>query len=170
MAGDRSKRLFRGGKNDVGEGGVRVPAFAYWPGVIEPGQVVGDIIHVSDLFNTFARVAGRYDQIPRDRVIDGIDQTAVFLKGDTHGRRDYVRIYKGPKLGAKLKQQFKRQLPIGPGALAGAELFDLYKDPREEHPPMAEFLWAWAQFDAMKARHDAQIAKYPHTPLARGEP
>jgi arylsulfatase len=161
---------FRGGKNDVTEGGVRVPAFAYWPGVIEPGQVVGDIIHVTDLFNTFARLAGRYDQIPRDRVIDGIDQTAVFLKGDTNGRRDYVHIYKGPMLGAIVKQQFKRHLPTGPGALAGAEFFDLYKDPREEHPLMAEFLWAWAQFDAMKARHDAQIAKYPHTPVARGEP
>ena len=35
---------------------------------------------------------------------------------------------------------------------------------------MAEFLWSWAQFDAMKARHDKQIAKYPHTPVARGEP
>ena len=162
--------FFRGGKNDVTEGGVRVPAFAYWPGVIEPGQVVGDIIHVTDLFNTFARIAGRYDQIPRDRVIDGIDQTAVFLNGDTHSRRDYVHIYKGPALGAIVKQQFKRLLPTGPGALAGAEFFDLYKDPREEHPLMVEFLWAWAQFDAIKTRHDAQIAKYPHTPVARGEP
>ena len=69
-----------------------------------------------------------------------------------------------------VKQQFKRLLPIGPGALAGAEFFDLYKDPREEHPLMAEFLWAWAQFDAMKARHDTLIEKYPHTPVARGEP
>jgi len=81
-----------------------------------------------------------------------------------------VHIYKGPALGAIVKQQFKRLLPTGPGALAGAEFFDLYKDPREEHPLMAEFLWAWAQFDAIKTRHDAQIAKYPHTPVARGEP
>ena len=33
------------GKGDFLEGGVRVPAFAWWPGVIEPGQLVGDIIH-----------------------------------------------------------------------------------------------------------------------------
>ncbi|MDV7143859.1 sulfatase-like hydrolase/transferase [Tropicimonas sp. TH_r6] len=162
--------FFRGGKNDVTEGGIRVPAFAKWPGVIEPGSVSGDIVHVSDLFNTFARISGRYDQIPTDRVIDGIDQTALFLNGDTHGRRDYVFTYKGATMGSIVKQQFKRLLPVGPGALAGAEFFDLYKDPREEHPLMAEFLWAWAQFDAMKARHDAQIAEYPHTPVARGEP
>jgi arylsulfatase len=161
---------FRGGKNDVTEGGVRVPAFAYWPGVIEPGTIAGDIIHVSDLFNTFARLSGKYDQIPRDRVIDGIDQTALFLKGDKFGRRDYVHVYKGPNHGAIVKQQFKRHLALGTGALAGAEFFDLYKDPREEHPLMAEFLWAWAQFDGIKARHDAQIAEYPHTPVARGEP
>ena len=73
-------------------------------------------------------------------------------------------------MGSIVKQQFKRLLPVGPGALAGAEFFDLYKDPREEHPLMAEFLWAWAQFDGMKARHDAQIAEYQHTPVARGEP
>ncbi len=35
---------------------------------------------------------------------------------------------------------------------------------------MAQFLWAWPAFDHMKARHEAQIAKYPHTPVARGVP
>jgi arylsulfatase len=161
---------FRGGKNDFLEGGVRVPAFAYWPGVIKPGQVVGDIVHVSDLFNTFARLAGRYDKIPRDRIIDGIDQTAVFLNGDGHSRRDYVYIYQGNKLGSVVKQQFKRHFASAGEGLAGKEFFDLYKDPREEHPLMAEFLWAWGNFDMMKARHDALTAKYPHTPVARGKP
>jgi hypothetical protein len=34
---------------DFLEGGVRVPAFAWWPGVIEPGQLVGDIIYEVDM-------------------------------------------------------------------------------------------------------------------------
>jgi hypothetical protein len=34
---------------DFPEGGVRVPAFAWWPGVIEPGQLVGDIIYEVDM-------------------------------------------------------------------------------------------------------------------------
>jgi len=34
--------------------------------------------------------------MPTDRIIDGIDQTALPLKGDTHGRRDYNFIYRGP--------------------------------------------------------------------------
>jgi arylsulfatase len=41
---------FRGGKGDVTEGGVRVPALAWWPGVIEPGQEPIDLLHVSDVF------------------------------------------------------------------------------------------------------------------------
>ena len=33
--------MYRGGKGDFLEGGVRVPAIAWWPGVIEKGQLVG---------------------------------------------------------------------------------------------------------------------------------
>ncbi len=50
--------MYRGGKGDFLEGGVRVPAFAWWPGVIDEGQAVGDIVHVTDLYTTFARLAG----------------------------------------------------------------------------------------------------------------
>jgi len=161
--------IFRGGKNDFLEGGVRVPAFAYWPGVIEEGAVVHDIVHVADLFTTFARLGGKMDAIPTDRVIDGIDQTALLLNGDGHGRRDHVFIYQGPVLSAIVKQQYKRHFAGAAPGLAGKGFFDLDKDPREEHPLMAQFLWAWPAFDHMKARHEAQIAEYPHTPVARGE-
>ena len=162
--------IFRGGKNDFLEGGVRVPAFAYWPGVIEEGAVVHDMVHVADLFTTFARLGGKMDAIPRDRVIDGIDQTALLLKGDGHGRRDHVFIYQGPMLSAAVKQQYKRHFAGAAPGLAGKGFFDLEKDPREEHPMMAQFLWAWPAFDQMKARHEAQIKEYPHTPVATGEP
>lgn len=162
--------IFRGGKNDFLEGGVRVPAFAYWPGVIEKGAIVNDIVHVSDLFTTFARLGGKMNSIPRDRVIDGIDQAALLLNGDGHGRRDHVFIYQGPRLSAIVKQQYKRHFAGAAPGLAGKGFFDLYKDPREEHPLMAQFLWAWPAFDHMKARHEAQIKEYPHTPVATGEP
>lgn len=38
---------------------------------IEPGSLVGDMIHVTDLYTTFARIAGTTDGIPRDRLVDG---------------------------------------------------------------------------------------------------
>jgi hypothetical protein len=46
--------------------------------------------------------------IPTDRVIDGIDQTALLLNGDTHRRRDYVFIYQGHTLGATFKGRYKQ--------------------------------------------------------------
>ena len=162
--------IFRGGKNDFLEGGVRVPAFAYWPGVIEKGAVVHDIVHVADLFTTFARLGDKMDAIPRDRVIDGIDQTALLLNGDKHGRRDHVFVYQGPQLSAIVKQSYKRHFSGSAPGLAGKGFFDLIKDPREEHPLQAQFLWAWPSFDDMLERHQAQIKKYPHTPVARGKP
>ncbi len=81
--------------------------------MIEPGQVAGDMIHEVDLFTTFARLAGATEYIPTDRIIDGIDQTALLLKGDTHGRRDYVFIYQGPDLAATVKDQYKMHWTIG---------------------------------------------------------
>ncbi|MDC1288217.1 sulfatase-like hydrolase/transferase, partial [Gammaproteobacteria bacterium] len=66
--------LYRGGKGDFTEGAVRVPYLVRWPGVVAPNQVVGDIIHITDLFTTFATLAGATDKIPTDRIIDGVDQ------------------------------------------------------------------------------------------------
>jgi hypothetical protein len=76
---------------------------ARWLGVIAPGQTVGDIIHETDLFTTFARLGGATQYVPTDRIIDGIDQTSLFLKGDTFSRRDYVFIYTGNVLAATVK-------------------------------------------------------------------
>ena len=76
-----AETIFRGGKGDFLEGGVRVPAQAWWPGMIEPGQLAGDIIHETDLFTTFARVAGALQYVPTDRIIDGIDQTSLLVNG-----------------------------------------------------------------------------------------
>jgi arylsulfatase A-like enzyme len=103
-----AETLYRGGKGDYLEGGVRVPAMAWWPGVIAPGQTVGDIIHETDLFTTFARLAAATDYVPTDRIIDGVDQTALFLNGDTFSRRDYVFIYTGNVLAATVKGRYKR--------------------------------------------------------------
>ncbi len=162
--------IYRGGKGAFTEGGVRVPAFVWWPGMIEAGTVAGDIVHVTDLYTTFANLGDAKGHIPTDRVIDGIDQTALLLNGDTKGRRDYVQIYTGPVLAATVKQQFKRHWVGDRPGLAGKGFYDLYRDPREEQPMMAQFLWAWEPFDSMKARHQLQMEKYPNKPTTRGVP
>lgn len=119
--------MYRGGKGDFLEGGVRVPAFAKWPGVIKPGQMVGDIIHVTDLYTTFARLGDATQYIPTDRVIDGVDRTALLLNEDTHSRRDYVFIYAGHVLGATIKGRYKRHW-IGGGEVEASGMPEAYYD------------------------------------------
>jgi len=89
----------KGGKGSVSEGGVRVPAMAWWPGMIEPGSDPVDMIHLTDLYTTAARLGGALDKIPSDRVVDGVDQTALLLLGEGHSRRDYMFYYRGSQLG-----------------------------------------------------------------------
>lgn len=162
--------IYRGGKTNHLEGGVRVDAFARWPGIIEADSAVGDIIHVSDLYTTFARVAQATDFIPRDRVIDGIDQTALLLNGEHHGRRDYVYIYENEILRSVVKQEFKMHLPAPGVPGAAAPVFNLYRDPREEYPHIGNVLWSGASFQDMVKRHQLTIAKYPHAKLGKGRP
>jgi len=162
--------IYRGGKADHLEGGVRVNAFARWPGIIEAGSFAGDIIHVTDLFTTFARIGGATQYIPTDRVIDGIDQAALWILGETHGRRDYVFIYENKVLRSVVKQKFKIHLPPPGVPGAGAPMFDLYRDPREEKPLIGVALWAGASFQDMVKRHMMMIMKYPHFPLGKGKP
>jgi arylsulfatase A-like enzyme len=87
--------VYRGGKGDTTEGGVRVDALMRWPGMIAEDSIVGDIVHVADLFTSLARIGGASSGIPTDRVIDGVDQMALMLLGEARGRRDAVFIYSG---------------------------------------------------------------------------
>lgn len=165
--------MYRGGKGDYTEGGVRVPAVAWWPGTIESGQLVGDIVHVTDLFTTFARLGGATRYIPTDRVIDGIDQTELLLAGDSHGHRDYVHIYQGHTLAATVKGRYKRHwLGLPDGAMSGISpaYYDLYQDPHEHNPQMVPMIHFQGQFTAMRERHEAFKKKYPDRENARGIP
>lgn len=162
--------LYTGGKGDFTEGGVRVPAIATWKGVIEPDQIVGDILHVSDLFTTFARLGGAMDRIPRDRVIDGVDQTSLFLNGDGHSRRDYAFIYQGVNLAAAVKGRFKRDWKNATPGLSKNEFFDLYTDPREKDGEMIEMFHIKSMFNRQLARHLAWIEEYPNRPDATPGP
>lgn len=153
--------IYRGFKGETTEGGIRVSAFVKWPNVIEAGSKVGDMIHVSDLFTTIANIAGATGGIPTDRVIDGIDQTNLLLNGDTHGRRDFLHVYNGPSLSATIKEQFKIHWPAAGTAGFKLPIYNLYRDPREEHSLKTQGMWTVAFFGDMQARHMAQKKTYP---------
>jgi arylsulfatase len=164
--------IYKGGKGETTEGGVRVDAFVRWPGMIEADTVAGDIMHVSDFFTTIARLGGATDEIPRDRIIDGVDQTALMLNGDSHGRRDYVFLYNINALEAVVKEQYKLAIPGGKMENAiVADFFDLFRDPQEKYPVATEVgAWGGAKFVRMIQRHMARKQKYPSEGPATGMP
>jgi len=163
--------IFRGGKAYTTEGGVRVDAFARWPGMIEEDSIVSDIVHVTDLFTSLARLANADDKIPTDRLIDGVDQTALMLEGETHGRRDTVFIYSGDYLKAVVKEQYKMEVPKAGVNPIVANFYDLHRDTREEWPLATEIgAWGGAEFVRVITRHKQRKAKYPDEKPAFGRP
>ena len=163
-----TETIFTGGKGDHTEGGVRVPAFAWWPGTIKPKSLVGDIVHVTDLYTTFARIGEATQYIPTDRVVDGIDQTSLLLNGDTFSRRDYVHIYTGLQLKATVKGQYKQDWTRTIPGMVSDSYFDLQNDIREKEGLEVPLLHFNAAFVRMKERHLHLKEKYPDKPQAKG--
>ena len=149
-----------GEKGQTWEGGVRVPAIAWWPGMIEPGQDPLDIVHVADLYTTFASIAGVYEKIPNDRVVDGVDQTALLLLGQDHGRRDYVFLYNKGKLESVRKDWFKMR--FGSGKIF-PDQYNLMHDPAERYPRETNYTGYTYGLTRMIEQHNKLIKKFPHT-------
>jgi arylsulfatase len=152
----------RGGKGDVLEGGVRVPAMAWWPGMIAPEQDPVDILHLTDLFTTAARLAGALDKVPSDRVTDGVDQTALLLLGEDHGRRHMMFHYSGGTLGAIRYEDFKVHITEGHGGLPGMEFYNVMRDPGEKYGQLYPGLFAVTPIQIVLREHMQMIQKLPH--------
>jgi arylsulfatase A-like enzyme len=159
---------FRGGKGDVTEGGVRVPAMAWWPGVIESGQEPIDLLHVSDVFTTMARIGGVKDKIPNDRVTDGIDQSAFLLMGEDHSRRDYIFHYSGAEIGAVRYGKLKMHMKGMAGGLPQFDLYNIMRDPREElgdKVGIYPYLHTPVPFAQLVDLHKEQMTQFPDRQL-----
>jgi len=75
----------RNGKGSCYEAGYRVPCIVRWPGKVPAGRVSDAVFATIDFLPTFARLCDF--EVPRDRPIDGIDQTALLL-GKTDADRE----------------------------------------------------------------------------------
>jgi arylsulfatase len=70
-----SAGIFRDGRSTTFEGGVRIPAYANWPGTIIPGAVSEAIWWLPDLPPTLSAVAGL--SWPTNRPLDGLNRAAA---------------------------------------------------------------------------------------------
>ena len=155
-----------GRKHQVKEGGVRTPAIAWWPGVIEAGTEPLDLVHVTDWFTTMATLAGATGNIPADRVIDGVNQVPLLVKGEGYSRRDYVFHYKysvfGTGKGTYLKAIRWRNIKFYPNEV---EIFNVMRDPNEGYSNRRQYLWAMEPMRQMMTRHQKLMQKYPNRVL-----
>jgi len=80
----------RGTKMQTWEGGLRVPALAWWPGQIPAGKTCQQPATIMDLMPTFAKLAGTTP--PADRLIDGRDIMPL-LTDPEHAASPHQAIY-----------------------------------------------------------------------------
>ncbi len=117
------------------EASLRVPFIVRWPGKIPAGRVSNEIVHVVDMYTTLARVAGA--EIPTDRAVDGVDQTAFVLGKQEYSAREWFPVFLGTDLYAmkwrnwKMHLIWQERMGDAPQKLAFPRLFNLYITPQE---------------------------------------
>jgi arylsulfatase A-like enzyme len=119
-------RPYRDGKGSLFEGGSRVCALANWPGKINPSTVDG-IIHATDIFTTFAKLAGA--PTSRCKPLDGVDAWPTMAEGRPSLREEIVynvEPYRAAVRQGDWKLIWRTTLP------SSVDLFNLAADPFEQ--------------------------------------
>ena len=159
----------RGGKGSTWEGGMRVPAIFWGPGIVEP-RVVRDMGSTLDVLPTFAALAEV--KPPADRPMDGYDLSEVLTRGEKSPRRE-MYFYRSAKLFAARVGDFKLHLITQdgygqpePAVHAEPLLFNLLHDPSErfdvaaDHHEVVRAIRDQAlRFDGELVRGEDQVAK-----------
>ncbi|MDR6517926.1 MULTISPECIES: arylsulfatase [Variovorax] len=159
---------WRGTYHTAMEGSLRVPFIARWPGRIEPGRVSNEIVHVTDVFATLAKVAGA--EIPADRPIDGVDQLP-FLRGEqTKSAREGFPFFIKNELRAlkwrdwKLHFYWEPEVNEGKGKLESPYLFNIIRDPKEETDVLVFNTWVMGPMLRMLKAFNDSCLQFPNTP------
>ncbi|HEX4145063.1 MAG TPA: sulfatase-like hydrolase/transferase, partial [Pirellulales bacterium] len=176
------RTTFRGGKGSTWEGGMRVPTFAYWKGVIRPRKSDG-LFYLGDLFNTSLSLAGKHGAeigklVGSKEYVDGVDQASFLLAENGQSNRRSMLYFLNDELSAVRMDEFKYMILAqvadaftkkgNIGGLSGSAqrpaaslMFNLYTDPQEtdhigiRHIPMGVPLLT--EID----RYQAVLKKYP---------
>lgn len=112
---------FKGRKGTLHEGGLRVPAFACWPGKVL-AQASETPVHVVDWAPTILALAGA----KADRRLDGEDLWPLFCAGKPLERSSLLLNVDGPRAAIVMGRWKLIQ-----GAGGGERLFDVKDDPGE---------------------------------------
>ncbi|MEM9368803.1 MAG: sulfatase-like hydrolase/transferase [Planctomycetota bacterium] len=143
-----SNGIYRGGKRDLYEGGIRVPMIAWWPGHIPAEQTSSIASAFWDLPATMCDLAGL--DIPES--FDGISLVPTLLAKGSQSQHDYLywEFYeRGGKQAIRMGRWKGIRLEVSNDPNGPLEVYDLENDPSEtqdlagSHPEVAEQLNDW---------------------------
>ena len=124
----------RGSKFSTYEGGHRVPCVMWWPGTIPAGTDSAEIVTTLDFLPTFASLSGA--ELPKDRILDGQDITALLRTGQD-GKSGYEKFFYWSKknITALRMDNWKLRIQIDNKSKtrANPELYNLDKDLSESN-------------------------------------
>ena len=167
-----SAGMWTGTYHTAMEGALRVPLIIRWPNKIPAGKVTNEIIHVVDLFPTLAQIAKL--EVPKDRIIDGIDQSQFLLgKQEKSNREGFVYYIKTELRAAKWrnwKMHFVWEIEPNDGAkhLETPYLFNVVQDPKEESD--VNTTQGWVRGPIRKMVINFQNSLKEHLPIPPGAP
>jgi arylsulfatase A-like enzyme len=151
----------RDGKGSTYEGGMRMPAIAWWPGTVPAGVTTQEMASTMDLYVTAIKLAG--GEVPADRPIDGYDITPVLTHNGT-SPRDTMFFYRGTKLFAvrhgPWKAHFVSQVAYGKGDPVShdpPQLYHLGRDPGEKRDVAKDHPDDVAKLKEVAAKHRAGV-------------
>lgn len=143
-----------------------------WPGRIEPESVTNEIVHITDIYPTLARIAGA--QLPTDRPIDGVDQLDFLLGKQEKSNREGFLFYMKDELRAAKWRNWKMhvvwELEPNDGAkhLEMPLIFNLLQDPKEETDVGSQQGWVKGPLRRMIHSFQQSLKAYP--PIPPGAP
>lgn len=123
----------RGYKQDLYEGGIRIPAIVRWTGHIAPGSVSDFVWYFADVLPTLAELAGADAAVPDG--VDGISFARLLDgRGEPARKHDYLyweaRLDNGP-LRKAIRMGDWKAVTVLDSEHPKIELYDLARDPRE---------------------------------------
>jgi arylsulfatase len=155
------------------EGSLRVPFMLRWPGRVPAGVATDEIVHVTDLYPTLARVVGA--RAPTDRPIDGVDQLDFFLGRQPKSNREGFVYYIKNEMRAVKWRQWKMHLVwepepnVGPIRLETPWIFNLIQDPKEESDIGYQNA-NWVRGPMLRLIRNFQESLKQHPPIPPGAP
>jgi len=156
------------------EGSCRVPFIMRWPGRVPAGEVSNEIVHCVDTFTTFARLAGA--DVPKDRIIDGVDQSDFLLGKQAKSNREGFPCYVGDTLYAVKWRNWKAHfvwqeyMYDAPQKLANPRLHNLLEDPRERNNVLPMNSWVYHPVYKIVSDFEASLKKEPPIPPGTPDP